>query len=392
MRILMIHNEYGALSGEESMVGRISGLLRDHGHAVDCWFEEGMPSRAGIRIKARAFIRGIYSPDSARKARQRISCFRPDLVQVQNLYPMLSPSVLPAIRQMNVPVVMRCANYRLVCPNGLFLSHGRICERCLGGREYWCALRNCENSITKSIGYSVRSYVARALGLFKANVTLFYAQTEFQKEKLIEGGVPADRIDTIPNMVEAPEALNGAGTGDYVGFAGRLSEEKGIDTLLDAARKCPQIPFRLAGHFRQMPEVAKEKPANVELLGFLDERLLDVLHRGCRMFVVPSTSYEGFPSVTIEAMLRGKPVICSRIGGLPEIVDDGVTGLLFTPGDSADLAAKIEWLWTHPDLCAAMGRAGREKALREYSPARYYERLMSIYNRALEISGTCNAG
>ena len=239
MRIMIIHNKYGALSGEESMVGRISGLLRDHGHEVDCWLEEGMPSRAGIRIKARAFIRGIYSLESARKVRQRISSFRPDLVQVQNLYPMLSPSILPTIKQMSVPVVMRCANYRLACPNGLFLSHGQVCEWCLGGKEYWCVLRNCENSIPRSIGYSLRGFAARVLGLYKANVTIFYAQTVFQKEKLVQGGIPAERIDTIPNMVEIPESADVDGTGDYVGFAGRLSAEKGINTLLNSAKNCP---------------------------------------------------------------------------------------------------------------------------------------------------------
>ena len=109
------------------------------------------------------------------------------------------------------------------------------------------------------------------------------------------------------------------------------------------------------------------------------------------MFVMPSTCYDGFPSVIIEAMLRGKPVICSRIGGMPEIVDDGVTGLLFDPGDSKDLAAKIERLWTSPDLCIEMGRAGREKAVREYSPVRYYERLMNTYSRALKANGSSNA-
>jgi glycosyltransferase involved in cell wall biosynthesis len=387
MRILIIHNKYGALGGEDTMVERISGLLRDNGHEVDFWLEEGVPLHAGLRLKARAFVRGIYSLDSARKVRQRISSFRPDIVQVQNVYPMLSPSVLPAIRRLGFPVVMRCSNYRLVCPSGLFLSHGQVCERCLGGREYWCVLRNCENSIPKSVGYSVRNFAARILRLFEANVTMFYAQTEFQKKKLVEGGIPAERIDTIPNMVEIPECPNGAVAGGYVGFSGRLSPEKGIKTLLDAAKNCRQIPFRLAGHFGRMPDAEKDKPANVELLGYLDESRLDRFYRDSRICVTPSVWYEGFPGVIIEAMLRAKPVICSRIGGMPEIVDDGVTGLLFNPGDSKDLAAKIEWLWTHPDLCIEMGRAGREKAVREYSPARYYERLMNTYSRALKRAG-----
>src|SRR5208337_1324666 len=132
MKVLLIHNKYGIDSGEERMVGRIAALLQERGHRVDCLLEDSVPPDAGFRAKGIAFVRGIYCMEGARKVRNRVRTFRPDIVQVQNLYPSLSPWVLPAIRQEGIPVVMRCANYRLVCPNGLLLSHGQVCERCLG--------------------------------------------------------------------------------------------------------------------------------------------------------------------------------------------------------------------------------------------------------------------
>ena len=388
MKVLLIHNQYGAVSGEERMVSRIAALLRECGHEVDCRFEDSLPPGVGFRAKGKAFFQGIYGREGVRKVRDWVRAFRPDLVQVQNLYPALSPWVLPAIRQEGIPVVMRCANYRLVCPNGLLLSHGQVCERCLGGREHWCVLRNCEGSLPKSLGYALRNFVARTRRLYRDNVTLYYAQTEFQKKKLVAGGFPASRIEVIPNMVDTSNPPRETQVGHYVAFAGRGSPEKGVATLLQAARKCADLPFRLAGDFWRMPEVEKLKPDNVELLGHLNGPRLEEFFRDCRLLVLPSTWYEGFPGVVIEAMLHGKPVVCSRLGGLPEIVDDEVNGLLFEPGNAADLAAKIDRLWSRPDLCTEMGRAGRAKVLREYSPARYYERLRQAYRRALELYGT----
>ena len=391
MRILLIHNKYGAFSGEERMINHIAALLHERGHQVNCLFEESLPPSVGFRAKGKAFFSGIYSLESVRKVKDWLRTFQPDLVQVQNLYPSLSPWVLPAIRQEGIPVVMRCANYRLVCPNGLLMSHGQVCERCMGGREYWCALRNCEGSLPKSLGYALRNFVARTRRLYLDNVTLYYAQTGFQKRKLAEGGFPAERIEVIPNMVNTAKLYRDMQIGHYVAFAGRGSPEKGVATLLEAARSLPNIPFQLAGDFWRMPEVEKGKAANVELLGHLNGSRLDGFFRSCSLLVLPSNCYEGFPGAIIEAMLQGRAVICSRIGGLPEIVDDGVTGLLFEPGDAADLAAKLEWLWGRPDLSTKMGKAGRDKVLREYSPASYYERLMQVYHRALELHGTLTA-
>jgi glycosyltransferase involved in cell wall biosynthesis len=202
---------------------------------------------------------------------------------------------------------------------------------------------------------------------------------------LVDEGFPTDQIDVIPNMLELPEACSQTSLGNHIGFAGRLSPEKGVEVLFEAARLCAAIPFEVAGRTEKMPLAASLAPDNVHLQGHLDSEKLESFNRNARILVVPSLWYEGFPGVLLEAMLQGKPVICSRIGGLPEIVDDGKTGLLFEPGNAAELADKIKYLWDRPELCQEMGKAGRDKVLTEYNSDRYYERLMRTYEQAMSI-------
>lgn len=385
MRVLMVHNRYGAVSGEELMVDRIVGLLRARGHEVETFYRDSADISNMPLGEVRAFFSGIYSYESRRSIRKVLNRFRPEIVQIQNLFPLISPAILPEIHAFGVPIVMRLANYRLVCPNGLLLSHHEVCHKCLGGREWWCFLRNCEHSMFKSLGYALRSMVARKAGFYSKHVTRYYAQTEFQKQMLLGQGFPPDRIDVIPNMLELPQINDQTALGEHVGFAGRLSPEKGVETFFAAANLCADIPFEVAGGTQKMPSAESLAPANVRVLGHLGAETLEVFNRKTRILVVPSLWYEGFPGVLLEAMLQGKPVICSRIGGLPEIVDDGKTGLLFEPGNAAELAGKIRYLWDRPELCREMGEAGRKKVLAEYNSERYYERLMTTYERGVTM-------
>ncbi len=390
MKILLIHNAYGTFSGEEAVVRDVSNLLEMHGHTVITFFRRSTEIPRMLLGNLRAFFSGIYNPFTERKLRWFIAKHKPDVVHVHNLFPLISPSALIACKRSGIPVVMTVHNYRLICPNGLFLSHGEVCERCARGREYWCVIRNCEGSFPKSLGYALRNWVARKGRFFKDNVSVFAALTEFQKKRLVEEGYSEDRIAVIPNFATA-ENKQLSQEGVYVGFAGRISPEKGVQILMDAARRIPDIPFRVAGKVDRMPELLNHVPDNFKFEGHLSKELLDDFYASCRMIILPSIWFEGLPLVVVEAMLRGIPVICSRrgipvirsqIGGLPEIVDDGVTGLFFEPGNSGQLADKIRYLWDRPDLCRKMGQAGREKALREYSPDRYYERLMAVYEKA----------
>lgn len=388
MRILLVHNEYGRLSGEDVMVASIARLLAEHGHEVRGYYRSSRGIDQAAHRKVNAFFSGIYSHKSRMELRGIIKDFEPDLIQVQNVYPLISPSVFVEAHAMGVPVVMRCANYRLICPNGLMMTQGEICDRCSGGREWWCLLRNCEGSWPKSLGYALRNYVARTKRMVLDHTTTYYVPTKFHRNRMIAEGLPEDRISVIPNLLETVDVPPASESGDFVGYAGRISPEKGIETFTAAARLARDIAFRAAGSCERMLELPTEAPSNCGFLGHLDGEALDTFYRACRMLVLPSVCYESFGLVLLEAMIRGKPVICSNLGGLSETVEDGVTGLLFDSGNPTDLAQKIRYLWDHPGLCRKMGQAGREKVLREYSPERYYERLTALYEKTLTLAAT----
>ena len=382
VKVCIVHNAYGKYSGEESVVESQRTLLEENGHTV-CMF-----SRSSVEIpeiflgRTRAFFSGIYNPFSRRTFKKYLLKERPDLIHVHNLYPLISPSILPIAKQLGIPVVMTVHNYRLVCPTGLHYSHGQICMKCIQGREYWCIRRNCEDNIIKSTGYALRNWWSRKRRYYIDNISVFSCLTEFQRDNLIRAGIDAAKINVVPNMVEAPSVQSRNNEGRYVGFSGRLSIEKGINTLIAVATKNKDIRFSAAGSFSSIPDIETQVPSNFSLLGHCNNVELKEFYENARFIVLPSVCFEGFPTVILEAMLLGKAVICSNIGGLPDIVDDGVTGLLAEPGDKNDLSEKIRKLWNEPELCRKMGAAGRAKALREYSKQKHYERLIAIYDKA----------
>lgn len=386
MHICVVHNEYGRFSGEEAVVEFMERLLLSHGHRLSLFVRSSAEIPRMWLGEPRAFFSGIYSWSSKRAMRELLARQRPDIVHVHNLYPLISPSVLDACRMAGVPVVMTVHNYRLTCPNGLHMVRGKVCEECLGGHEMRCVVNRCEGTVLKSLGYALRNVVARKAALFRRNVTMYAVLTEFQRRRLIDAGYPAERIAVVPNAV-SPDGIEAiAPAGNYMGFVGRVSPEKNIPALLLAAGKLPHIPFKIAGSVDRMPWLRDGSPSNVEWLGHLDPANLNDFYRHARCILLPSTCFEGFPTVLVEAMLRGKPVICSRIGGLPEIVDDGVTGLLVEPGDSETLTAKIGYAWDHPELCHQWGAAGRAKSRREYTPQKYYDRLMAVFEQAIHFA------
>jgi len=333
MRILLVHNAYGKFSGEEAVVNAQSKLLKSNGHEV-VLFERSSAEIQTLWDKIRAFLTGIYNPFSRRKIRRLLQEIKPDIIHVHNLFPFISPSILPVCRKAGIPVVMTVHNYRIVCPNGLHMTNGQICEKCNGGKEWWCVIRNCESNFFKSFGYALRTYIARYLRLFQDNVTAYACLTEFHKHKLIAAGFPEERIFVIPNMydiqAEFPSPL-----GDYVGFIGRVSHEKGIDILLECARLLPTIPFRIAGHYDYIP---KYIPSNVEFCGFLHGIALSNFRRQMRIAVMPSRWYETFGLILVEAAMHGKPVVATRLGAMAEIVDDGKTGFLFELGNTEKIS------------------------------------------------------
>lgn len=364
-------------------------MLARKGHKV-LTFQRNSHDIKGLWGKMCAFTEGIYSRSARKELSAILTSECPDVVHVHNLYPLISPSVLVACREHGVPVVLRCPNYRLICPTTIFFDGARICERCWGGREYWCILKNCRGNVFESVGYALRNVVARKRRFFQDNVTLYLPPSEFVRHKLIEAGFSKDRIIVVPNMVSLPDFEVEVSSGEYVAYVGRVSLEKGIETILAAAQQAG-LTLHLAGDYSEMPEAMEGAPLNAQFMGQLNKDQLFGFYQNARFCVVPSICFDVSPHVAAEAMLNGLPIIASRIGGLPWIVDDGVTGLLVEPGNVKELAEKMKLLWENPDLCRQLGIAGRQKAVREYSEDVYYKRLMAVYEKAIKLNtGVCN--
>jgi len=384
MKVLQIHNKYRIESGENVAVEAITNLLKSRGLQVTSFSRNSCDVGQGLIEKIKAFTSGIYSLSAARQVTRINSQQKQTIAHVHNLYPLLSPSVLISCRRAGVPVVMSCHNYRLICPTGKLFNDGKICKCCFGGREYWCILKNCREDTLESICYALWALVARKLRFFHGNVTLFIAVSKFVKSQLALAGFDRNRIVVVPNMVHIPKFSTDPFQGKYVAFIGRLSPEKGVDTLLAAARQA-ELPIRLAGDYSSRHEYGEKKSNNIYFLGQLTRSQLEEFYNNARFLVIPSLWFETFGLVAAEAMAYGLPVIASKIGGLPEVVEDGVTGLLFEPGDSEQLAQKMKLMWENPELCRRMGHAGRDKAIHEYSEDIYYRRLITVYERAIEM-------
>lgn len=385
MKILKVYNQYRSLfNGEEAVVFRTLELLRKRGNQADLWMRSSRELQAGgLVAKARAFWSGIYSREAYLAMREKLTAERPDVVHAHNIFPLFSPSIFVACRDQGVPVVLSIHNQNLTCPKADHLYRGAACERCFGGKEYHCVLRNCRQNILESVAYAMRSAYARRRRLFLDNVTRLIALTDFARQRLLQVGFGDEQVVALPNMIDKLYPPVDPAAGNYVSYAGRMSPEKGVGTLLEAARLVPQIPFRLAGTGPCFDQWKEQAPENAALIGRVEGEAMPEFYRGARMLVLASTAFEMCPLVISEAMSHGIPVVAARIGGVDELVDDGVTGLLFEPGNPQDLARKVKQIWEDPALARTLGESGHQKAEREYGEDAYYAKLISIYREAI---------
>ncbi len=386
MRVLQVFNRRNDWGGEDLSIDDTITILQNEGHAVEFWVRDLCHCKARVRLKAMAFFSGIYSIASARRARELITQRRPDVVHAHNLYPLLSPSVLREFSRNGVATVWHPHDQRPMCATGLSLYRGAICEQCAGTRDYWCILRNCRGNLAESVAYAVRNTIHRRLRVYQryAHVTIVWSQ--FLRQRLLQEGFPPDRTFVVPHPVSFPEKTADPRDGSYVAYLGRLSAEKGIRVLLDAAARVPHIPFRVAGDPKGLNGDVGKVPANVRFVGWLDRMKVPEFLRGARFTVLPSVCFETFPTAALEAMSHGIPVVGARIGGIPEAVLEGRTGVLFDAGDDEQLAQRITALWNTHELCRHLGAEARDMVAEKYSTKAYFESLMHAYQLALRIA------
>lgn len=353
MKILIVHNDYGEFSGEEAVVDRMIADGRRAGYEIETLRRSSKFARESFWGMAKGFFSGIWSFSGRHMMREALRTFRPDIVHIHNLYPFISPSVLPICKRAGVPVVMTVHNYRLICPTGLFLRDGKPCENCLrNGNERDCVRYNCEHNRFRSLGYALRNMVARRTRAYLDNVDYFCCLTDFQRRKLVAAGFDSSRIRVMPNYVKYEKAeettpeTEAWGSG-YVCYVGRMSHEKGFDMYVEVARRHPEIPFRMAGRLRD--DIRIDIPPNLQLCGQLSESRLSLFYEKAAFLVIPSRCYEGFPMILLEASTHGRCCVVPNHGPFPELITDpengNVGGLLFTPLDTDDLERKITLLW-----------------------------------------------
>ncbi len=385
MRILLVHNRYQLPGGEDAVLEAESDLLLSQGNSIEI-AEADNVEISGPIAKVAAALDLVYSRLAVKQIGDRILSFRPEVIHVHNFFPLLTPSIFDACIEAGVPVVQTLHNYRTICSGALFMRDGRICEKCVTDSPYYAVLHRCyRNSIPGSLAVARMVNYHRKRKTWQTKIDCFVALTEFAKRKFVEAGFPEEKIVVKPNFYnEAGKRLKDKGERKNAAlFVGRLSQEKGVGTLLSAWAGL-DVPLRIAGDGPLLESVKATNTAYVSLLGQLSsDQVSEEMYRSS-FLVMPSECYEGFPMVLGEAFAHELPVVASRLGGMAEIVEDGVTGLHFEAGNALDLAEKVRWMHKHQTACRQMGKKARLVYETKYTPERNYEMLSEIYRQAIE--------
>lgn len=391
MKILLCHNFYQQAGGELVAVLALKALLEQKGHQVIFYTQNNQEiAQYNSLEKIGFFPRTLFSARAYRCVRKLAAREKPDIAHVHNVFPLLSPAVYVALNHAGIPIVQTIHNYRLMCINGLFLRDGRICERCKNGKFFSGFRFKCyRNSYLLSGLYALTIGWHRRWGTFR-RIDRFIALTRFVAEKFAESGMTeASKISILGNFLPTPLPECGAPDlrAPYIGYLGRLSREKGIFTLLEALRDMPSLRLKAMGSGPLLEEmrayIRRHCLQNIELLGFVDGEEKYRIMRGALCCVVPSQCYESFPLAVLESAAVSTPIVASRIGSLPTLVAEGERGLLFAPGNSADLRAKLKLLVSRPELAIRMGRQARQWVETEHTPEAHYEALIKIYRQVM---------
>lgn len=401
MKIVFANKYYFLKGGAERYLFDLKELLECHGNEVvpfamqdsrnlktpwEKYFVSAVQtervrfSPAGLKTAGRM----LYSLEARRKFASLLDAAKPQLLHVHNIYHQISPSILPEARKRGIPVVMTAHDYKLVAPNYSLYHDGAICERTKPDK-YWQAYRHrcIKGSAAASALAAMEMTLHKALGLYRDNIDKIIAPSRFMQALLAEYGIPAEKIVHVPHPIDATAWRPVFADGKYALYVGRLSEEKGVETLIRAAVARKDIPVHVVG---TGPDEARLKAlaaalgaTNVHFRGWMSGGELRQEYANASFIVVPSVWYEVFGLIVLEAYAAGKPVIASQIGGLGELVRDGETGFLTSAGDPEDLAEKMSALWDAPLAATDMGVAARAWVERDFTSDEHLKRILEVY-------------
>jgi glycosyltransferase involved in cell wall biosynthesis len=378
--LLSAHNHYQHPGGEDHVFAAEAALLESKGHRVFRYEEHN--SRIANRGAALVAVDAVWNSKSAASLAGLVRQHNTEVVHFHNTFPLISPAAYYAVRKEGAAVVQTLHNFRLLCPAATLFRDGMVCEQCMEQRSFLPAMAHKCYRASRPATAAVAAMLLlhRAAGTWRRKVDVYIALSEFARRKFIAGGLPAKRIVVKPNFV-SPDPGVGTGSGGYALFAGRLSAEKGIAVLASAWRELSDIPLVVAG---DGPLAGTEWPPGVSPIGRQPrERVLELM-REARVLIFPSVCYEGAPMTIVEAFACGLPVIASNLGSIAERVIHEQTGLLFNPGDAADLARQVRWAFEHPEEVETMRRAARREFEEKYTAETNYKMLIGIYEQAIK--------
>jgi glycosyltransferase involved in cell wall biosynthesis len=380
MKILVAHNRYRYLGGEDTVVDAEVDLLRRHGHDVLVYLRD---NREISDMKAHELaVQTVWSSKVINDVFKLVDQFQPDLIHAHNTFPLISPSLYTAAQRLHIPVIQTLHNFRLLCPQATLLRQGKHCEDCIGNAPWRAIIHRCyRDSLPQSTVSASMIMMHRFLRTWQRKVTRYIVLNQICRDKFIDGGLPFELLRIKPNFAESSVEPQWEHRSGGI-FVGRLSVEKGLHVLADALLHLPGVLISIYGKGDMQSFV--QKMPSFQYRGFHEAAQLQQRMHEAAYLVVPSTGMETFGLVAIEAFACGTPVIASAHGGLREIVVHGKTGLLVEPGDSRALARAIAFAENNPDKMIAMGQAARKVYLSKYTPEINYQLLMTIYREALE--------
>jgi glycosyltransferase involved in cell wall biosynthesis len=351
------------------------------GHFVD---EIEFGSGYSLPDRLRRVPRVIYSLQARRRLDDLLKRVRPDVAHAHNIYHHISPSILGLLKSRGIPTVLTLHDLKIACPAYKMLTHDGICERCRGGRLHNLVLNRCiKDSAMLSAVVLVEAVLHRLLGSYNRCVDMLIVPSKFYIEKFCEWGLPRSHFRHVPNFVNVHQYQAQYSPGRAFLYLGRISNEKGLATLIRAAAAA-HCPLQIAGtgpELARMQELATALGSDVAFLGYLTGAPLHAAIRAARAVVLPSEWYENAPMSLLEAYALGKPVIGARIGGIPELIRENETGITFAAADQQALGAALADMASRSDAqLAAMGRQGREWVEQEFTADRYRSRLLSAYH------------
>ncbi|HEY1264594.1 MAG TPA: glycosyltransferase family 4 protein, partial [Terriglobales bacterium] len=404
MKILYCNKYNFVFSGTEAYLFQAMELMRAHGHEAALFsmadprgnslpHEQHFVPRIdfqaadlGFVDKARLAAHAIYSREARASLRRMIADFRPDVAHVRNIYHHLSPSIFWELKAQRVPVIYHLNDFNLICPSYNLVSHGRACERCKGGKFRHVVTEGCYEGAARAAVLAAEAYVHKWLRTYQKCVDCFLAPSQFVKDKLVEHGWPASRIEVLPHFQQVPAAgPSRPQPGAPALYFGRLSREKAVDDLLYAMHSLPDLKLEIAGEGPQRPELEaltrELHLQNVTFLGPLSTTELKARISASSFTVFPSRAYETFGKSILESFAHGRAVVASDLGPRRELVRDGVTGLLFPPGDVQRLAECIAFMAAQPEAAQRMGQSAVQFVRERFSPDDHYVALERLYRR-----------